>query len=139
MEFREIAWLCGVYTGFLLSAPLGCASAPSESDLGSEHAAQVAATVPTSEATFARATGPGPHFRRATPDEVEAHMAQIQTARDNARRSEEAMGSLLTRISEEQDPQAKLKLLGEYSQLTEKQSQIAKDEAVRRLAAAGVK
>ena len=66
-------------------------------------------------------------------------MAQIQTARDNARRSEEAMGSLLTRIVEEQDPQAKLKLLGDYRQLTEKLSQIAKDEAVKRLAAAGVK
>ena len=138
MEFREIASLCGVYSGFLLSA-LGCASAPSESDLGSEQAARVAATVPTSEATLARAAGPGPHFKRATPDEVEAHMAQIQTARDNARRSEEAMGSLLTRIVEDQDPQAKLKLLGDYRQLTEKLSQIAKDEAVKRLAAAGVK
>jgi len=133
MEFRIVP-LCGLCGGLLVSA-MGCASAPAEADLGENRVASASMNV-RGDSRVAGAAAPGPHFRRATPDEVATHMARIGAARENARRREEAMESLLRRLSEGPDPEAKSMLIAEYTRLVEDQNPVAKEEALERLAAA---
>jgi hypothetical protein len=122
----------GGLSGALLCFAMGCASAPGEGELDQDHVEPAAATVREMRTMAA----PGPRFRRATPEEVAAHAARIDTARENARQREIAMSSLLDRIVQSHDIDARAALIDEYGRLVDGQGAIAKRAAFDRLAAA---